>query len=54
MVDLERLSQRLILVYSGRQRNSGINNWDVMKRHIDGDATIFRAMSSAGARGGRR
>jgi D-glycero-alpha-D-manno-heptose-7-phosphate kinase len=42
-VDLDRLSQRLILIYSGRQRNSGINNWDVMKRHIDGDATIFQA-----------
>lgn len=42
-VDLERLSERMILVYSGRLRNSGINNWDVMKRHIDGDPTIYRA-----------
>ncbi|MGA2262379.1 MAG: GHMP kinase [Acidobacteriota bacterium] len=42
-VDLDRLSQRLILVYSGRQRNSGINNWDVMKRHIDGDPIVYRA-----------
>jgi D-glycero-alpha-D-manno-heptose-7-phosphate kinase len=42
-VDLERLSQRLILVYSGHQRNSGINNWDVMKRHIDGDSSVFQA-----------
>jgi D-glycero-alpha-D-manno-heptose-7-phosphate kinase len=41
--DIERLSQRLILVYSGKLRNSGINNWDVMKRHIDGDAAIYRA-----------
>ncbi|MDQ3172066.1 MAG: GHMP kinase, partial [Acidobacteriota bacterium] len=22
-------------------RNSGINNWDVMKRHIDGDADVI-------------
>jgi D-glycero-alpha-D-manno-heptose-7-phosphate kinase len=42
-VDLDRLSQRLILIYSGRLRNSGINNWDVIKRHIDGDESIFRA-----------
>jgi D-glycero-alpha-D-manno-heptose-7-phosphate kinase len=42
-VDLERLSQRLILVYSGQQRNSGINNWDVMKRHIDGDRGVYSA-----------
>jgi D-glycero-alpha-D-manno-heptose-7-phosphate kinase len=41
--DLDRLSQRLILVYSGRQRNSGINNWDVMKRHIDGDPVVYQA-----------
>lgn len=42
-LDLERLSERLILVYSGRQRNSGINNWEVMKRHIDGDPAVYRA-----------
>ena len=41
--DLGRLSERLILIYSGRQRNSGINNWEVMKRHIDGDTGVYRA-----------
>ena len=41
--DIAALSQRLLLIYSGRQRNSGINNWDVMKSHIDGDPKIFRA-----------
>jgi D-glycero-alpha-D-manno-heptose-7-phosphate kinase len=41
--DLDRLSERLILVYSGVQRNSGINNWDVMKRHIDGDPVVYRS-----------
>ena len=41
--DANRLSERLILIYSGRQRNSGINNWEVMKRHIDGDRDIYRA-----------
>lgn len=42
-IDLDRLSQRLILIFSGQQRNSGINNWDVMKRHIDGDKRIYQA-----------
>lgn len=42
-LDLDRLSQRLILVYSGQLRNSGINNWEVMKRHLDGDRAVFRA-----------
>jgi len=42
-LDPERLSRRLILVYSGQPRNSGINNWEVMKRHIDGDPAIYRA-----------
>jgi D-glycero-alpha-D-manno-heptose-7-phosphate kinase len=41
--DIAGLSERLLLIYSGRQRNSGINNWDVMKSHIDGDPKIFRA-----------
>jgi D-glycero-alpha-D-manno-heptose-7-phosphate kinase len=42
-VDLDWLAQHLVLVYSGKLRNSGINNWEVMKRHIDGDDRIFRA-----------
>jgi D-glycero-alpha-D-manno-heptose-7-phosphate kinase len=31
----------LVLAYTGASRNSGINNWDVMKRHIDGDRDVF-------------
>jgi D-glycero-alpha-D-manno-heptose-7-phosphate kinase len=42
-VDLERLSERLVLVYSGQARNSGINNWEVQKRHIDGDRRVRAA-----------
>jgi D-glycero-alpha-D-manno-heptose-7-phosphate kinase len=41
--DLEQLSERLVLVFSGQQRNSGINNWEVQKRHIDGDRRVFDA-----------
>jgi D-glycero-alpha-D-manno-heptose-7-phosphate kinase len=35
--DLER---RLVLAYTNASRNSGINNWEVTKRHIDGDADV--------------
>jgi D-glycero-alpha-D-manno-heptose-7-phosphate kinase len=42
-VDLDRLAARLVLVFSGQQRNSGINNWEVQKRHIDGDQKVFAA-----------
>jgi D-glycero-alpha-D-manno-heptose-7-phosphate kinase len=42
-VDPERLAERLVLVFSGQQRNSGINNWEVEKRHIDGDRRVFDA-----------
>jgi D-glycero-alpha-D-manno-heptose-7-phosphate kinase len=42
-VDYRALERRLVLAYSGRPRNSGINNWEVMKRHIDGDKGVFEA-----------
>jgi D-glycero-alpha-D-manno-heptose-7-phosphate kinase len=39
-VAAEELARRLVLAYTGATRNSGINNWDVMKRHIDGDPNV--------------
>lgn len=36
------VSRRIVLAYTGASRNSGINNWDVMKRHIDGDREVQR------------
>jgi D-glycero-alpha-D-manno-heptose-7-phosphate kinase len=41
-LDLEDLNERTVLAYTGVPRNSGINNWEVTKAHIDGDAVIFR------------
>ena len=32
--------QRLVLAYTNASRNSGINNWEMTKRHIDGDAEV--------------
>src|SRR5690242_8427776 len=35
-VDLTELEERLVLCYTGKPRQSGINNWEVFKAHIDG------------------
>jgi len=40
-VDPRELEQRIVLAYTGAPRNSGTNNWDITKRHIDGDRHIF-------------
>jgi D-glycero-alpha-D-manno-heptose-7-phosphate kinase len=40
-VDPAALESRLVLAYTGASRNSGINNWDVFKRHIEGDREVF-------------
>ena len=39
--DADELDRRLVLAYTGAPRKSGINNWEVFKRHIDGDRRIF-------------
>jgi D-glycero-alpha-D-manno-heptose-7-phosphate kinase len=41
-VDLHELTGRIVLAYTGEPRNSGINNWEVTKAHIDGDAKVRR------------
>jgi D-glycero-alpha-D-manno-heptose-7-phosphate kinase len=40
-VDPHELERRIVLCYTGAPRNSGTNNWDIMKRHIDGDRHVF-------------
>ena len=40
-VDPAELERRLVLCYTGQPRESGTNNWDIMKRHIDGDQHVF-------------
>lgn len=40
-VDARALERRIVLAYTGAQRQSGTNNWEIMKRHIDGDRQIF-------------
>jgi D-glycero-alpha-D-manno-heptose-7-phosphate kinase len=40
-VDPRELERRIVLAYTGAPRNSGTNNWEITKRHIDGDVHIF-------------
>ena len=40
-VDARELASRLVLAYTGAPRHSGTNNWEITKRHIDGDRHIF-------------
>src|SRR5215472_8902893 len=39
-LDVRELEQRLVLCYTGKPRQSGINNWEVFKAHIDGNKKV--------------
>ena len=45
-IDAQELEGRIVLCYTGASRNSGINNWEVTKRHIEGDRRIFDLFES--------
>jgi D-glycero-alpha-D-manno-heptose-7-phosphate kinase len=38
--DADELERRLLLCYTGKPRQSGINNWEVFKRHIENDRRV--------------
>ena len=40
-VNKEELERRIAICYTGEPRLSGINNWEIYKRHIDGDTQLF-------------
>lgn len=46
--DPDELDRRFVLAYTGAPRQSGINNWEVFKGHIDGDRRIFRNFERIG------
>lgn len=39
--DVKTLEDRIVVCYTGEPRNSGTNNWEITKRHIDGDVETF-------------
>jgi D-glycero-alpha-D-manno-heptose-7-phosphate kinase len=42
-VEPRELERRVVLAYTGASRNSGINNWAVMQRRINGDQDVIAA-----------
>ena len=40
-VDPVELERRIVLAYTGVPRNSGTNNWEMTKRHLDGDRQVI-------------
>jgi D-glycero-alpha-D-manno-heptose-7-phosphate kinase len=40
-IDTKTLEERIVVLYTGEPRNSGTNNWEITKRHINGDGDIF-------------
>jgi D-glycero-alpha-D-manno-heptose-7-phosphate kinase len=45
-VDPEALARRLVLIYTGVSRNSGVSNWDIFKRHLEGEAGVRAALQA--------
>ncbi|HJX00857.1 MAG TPA: hypothetical protein VJ453_11880, partial [Terriglobales bacterium] len=43
------IESRFVLVYTGAPRQSGINNWEVFKAHINGEKRVFRNFEQIGA-----
>ena len=41
-IDENQIERRFVICYTGEPRLSGINNWEVFKRHIDGDRSLFQ------------
>lgn len=44
-VDLKDLNRRFVLCYTGQPHHSGINNWLVYKKTIDGNAKVLKSLS---------
>jgi len=40
-IDEGEIEHRFVICYTGEPRHSGINNWEVFKRHIDRDQEVF-------------
>jgi len=45
-INTEELEKRIAICYTGEPRLSGINNWEIYKRHIDGDPELFELFDS--------
>ena len=41
-ISADEMTRRFVLLYTGAPRQSGINNWEVFKQHINGDKKVIR------------
>lgn len=44
-IDLNELTRRFVLCYTGKPRQSGINNWEVMKNALDSDKAVLEKLN---------
>lgn len=42
----KELTRHFVLCYTGKPRNSGINNWEVTKKALDGDKKVIRHLGT--------
>ena len=47
--DLTELDRRLVLCYTGKPRQSGINNWEVFQQHINGNRRVRQNLAQIAA-----
>jgi D-glycero-alpha-D-manno-heptose-7-phosphate kinase len=47
--DPTELEQRLVLCYTGKPRQHGINNWEVFTRHMNGDRRVTQNLKKIAA-----
>lgn len=45
-VTLDDLSNNMVLCYAGNPRQSGINNWEIMKKVLDGDRSVTKKLQN--------
>jgi D-glycero-alpha-D-manno-heptose-7-phosphate kinase len=45
-VEIDEIDRRFVICYTGEPRLSGINNWEMFKRHIDGNTEVFEIFES--------
>ena len=38
------LGERIVVAYTGDSHNSGVNNWEITKRHLDGNRQVVAAL----------
>ncbi len=43
-ISARELDERIVVAYTGDAHNSGVNNWEITKRHLDGNRQVIDAL----------